>query len=370
MKKILLAVMVVVVIIADLAFTYSDSEPPPAYANDPGNGNCLACHTSFPLATSGTIWNAITLTSTVPLSQFSPGTNYTLQLSFADGLRTKYGFELVALPSGAGPGDPSIGTMTATSPQTALQINGGREYMSHSPSGTSAPSNSKTWSFNWETPSNYTGDVNFYVVISSTNGDGTSSGDRIYAKVFSSTIVLPITLRSFDASVVGGKVHLEWVTATEQNNHFFTIQRTVDAAEFIDLDTLAGAGTTNTDRSYEWIDHTPYTGHNYYRLKQTDYDGTSSYSELAAVKIDLNNSLRVYPNPVGGERLTIESADPKSTLELVDLVKNFNAVDLSAARIDQPYQNKITLSHLPAGFYVIRLRVNGELISRKVVVPH
>ncbi|AYB30004.1 choice-of-anchor V domain-containing protein [Chryseolinea soli] len=368
MEKLLLALMVAGVIIADLAFTYSGSAPPAANANDPGNGNCTACHSTFPLSTSGVIWNNINLTSTVPLSQFSPGTNYTLQLSFADPTRTRYGFEVVALPSGAGPGDPSIGTMTATSPETALQISGGREYMSHSPGGTSAPSNSKTWTFDWETPSNYTGDVNFYVVISSANNDNAISGDRTYAKIFSSTIVLPITLRSFEASVVGGSVHLKWVTATEQNNHFFTIQRMVDAAEFIDLDTLAGAGTTNMERSYAWIDHTPYHGHNYYRIKQTDYDGTSTYSELAAVKVDLDNSLRVYPNPVEREMLTIESADPKATLEVVDIVKNFNAVDLRAAQMDQPLRNKITLSHLPGGFYVIRLRVNGALVSKKVVV--
>ncbi|SHG77082.1 Por secretion system C-terminal sorting domain-containing protein [Chryseolinea serpens] len=368
MKNSLLTVVVVVFIIADLAFTFSTSAPPAANANDPGNDNCTACHTTFPLSTSGVLWNNIHLTSTVPLSQFAPGTNYTLQLSFADALRSKYGFELVALPSGAGPGDPSIGSLTATSPLTVLQTSGGREYLSHSPSGTSAPSNTKTWTFDWETPSNYTGDVDFFIVISSTNGDGTSAGDRTYARIFSSSVVLPITLLSFEATPSEGKVHLKWVTASEENNQFFTVQRTVDAKNFVDLDTVAGAGTTNVARSYEWVDHAPYGGNSYYRIMQTDYDGRFTYSKLVSAKIDLESDLRIYPNPVGRETLTIESADPGSILELVDILKNFTALDLSAAKTDQPSPNKITLSNLASGFYVIQVRVNGVLMSGKVVV--
>ena len=100
---------------------------------------------------------------------------------------------------------------------------------------------------------------------------------------------LPIELLSFDAQLRGREVHLKWTTATEKNNDYFTIEKTRDAGEFLFVKQVPGAGTSTTIRNYSAIDPDPLKGLSYYRLGQTDYDGTTIYSELVPVNYNYSN---------------------------------------------------------------------------------
>ncbi|MCB0395216.1 MAG: T9SS type A sorting domain-containing protein [Flavobacteriales bacterium] len=112
--------------------------------------------------------------------------------------------------------------------------------------------------------------------------------------------VLPIKLLYFDAQLVNDSVQLNWKTATEINNHFFTVERSKDGINFEVLGKVEGAGNSSTMRSYAAVDAYPYEGLSYYRLKQTDYDGrTETFSP-----VPVNNSdgtgypfITIFPNP-------------------------------------------------------------------------
>jgi len=86
---------------------------------------------------------------------------------------------------------------------------------------------------------------------------------------------LPITLISFEASHTDEGVLVEWSTLSQINNDYFNIQRSIDGYEWKDRVTIEGAGSTNTQMSYTWLDTDPSMNISYYRLKQTDYDGQS-----------------------------------------------------------------------------------------------
>ncbi|HEU4718503.1 MAG TPA: hypothetical protein VFU15_11740 [Bacteroidia bacterium] len=95
--------------------------------------------------------------------------------------------------------------------------------------------------------------------------------------------VLPIELLGFNAKQEGSKVTLNWSTATETNNDFFTVERAGSDEDFHPVATVSGNGTTTVQHSYSAEDLSPENGINYYRLRQTDYNGQSTVSDIVTV---------------------------------------------------------------------------------------
>ena len=114
---------------------------------------------------------------------------------------------------------------------------------------------------------------------------------------------LPIDLLSFDAIFSGEQVDLSWATAFEYNNDYFTIERSIDGVDFELLTHVAGTGNNGQTLYYTATDRDPYYGVSYYRLKQTDYDGTSETFPMVAVQYQPENEIKieVYPNPAQRE---------------------------------------------------------------------
>lgn len=96
---------------------------------------------------------------------------------------------------------------------------------------------------------------------------------------------LPVQLLSFNAvaNYTNQTVDLSWITASEINNAFFTVERSANAQNFQPVLTRPGAGNSNQVITYNDVDMNPLMGVSYYRLKQTDFDGTSTYSEIVPV---------------------------------------------------------------------------------------
>jgi predicted aminopeptidase len=112
---------------------------------------------------------------------------------------------------------------------------------------------------------------------------------------------LPIELVSFEASEVNGEVLLKWETASEINNDYFTIFRSSDGMNWESIDEISGAGNSNITQRYTYLDQYPFPGRNYYRLKQTDFDGQYELFDAILINVAFPNSrFRVYPNPSEG----------------------------------------------------------------------
>ncbi len=101
---------------------------------------------------------------------------------------------------------------------------------------------------------------------------------------------LPVELMSFDAKPQNKIVKLEWTTATEVNNDFFTIERSADAINFNPVQTIQGAGNSRTVLQYFTFDFQPLSGTSYYRLRQTDFNGKSSVSNIVTVDFSNGNN--------------------------------------------------------------------------------
>ncbi len=129
-----------------------------------------------------------------------------------------------------------------------------------------------------------------------------------FAFTLAFNIPLPIELISFEANVLKNSVLLTWITASELNNDYFTIERSPDGERFDAIQVIPGAGTTSLRTTYNTEDRSPLSGRSYYRLSQTDYDGTTSFSKMVVVDIEApaRGVIALYPNPISnGNALNI-----------------------------------------------------------------
>lgn len=126
-------------------------------------------------------------------------------------------------------------------------------------------------------------------------------------------VSLPIELMSFSASKVGAYVQLDWSTATEINNDYFTVERLVVGENFENILTEQGEGNSSRRLDYSRYDESPQVGYNYYRLSQTDVNGVSESFNVEVVNFDgfgeskpsASIEMKVYPNPTDGSMLTL-----------------------------------------------------------------
>src|SRR5690606_16419073 len=91
---------------------------------------------------------------------------------------------------------------------------------------------------------------------------------------------LPISLTRFEVHSIEESARLSWSTASEINNDYFIIERSTDGGDFKAIAMVAGAGNSTNLIDYEFTDRSPVTGRSYYRLRQVDYDGRSSVSDI------------------------------------------------------------------------------------------
>lgn len=171
--------------------------------------------------------------------------------------------------------------------------------------------------------------------------------------------VLPVELVSFTGTNVGDKNRLDWVTASEINTQKFIVEKSLDAVNWFYLGEKPAAGNSSARLTYNLFDNTPVVGHNYYRLKIVDLDGSYKYSNIVDIltgNTAVNGIIGAYPNPTSKEFTVIvgSSTDYKSTVKIYDIlgqVIKTTSVNISAG-INMP---SFDFSDLSAATYVISL---------------
>lgn len=105
---------------------------------------------------------------------------------------------------------------------------------------------------------------------------------------------LPIELLYFNGVRFETVNKLSWSTASEKNNDYFNIEKTKDGNDWIEIVNLPGAGSSTTQIDYSFIDNNTESIINYYRLKQTDYDGKFKYSDMISIDNREGSSKEIY----------------------------------------------------------------------------
>ncbi len=172
------------------------------------------------------------------------------------------------------------------------------------------------------------GDI-FVQVCNSINGNGCNCS----AESGPLSEVLPVTLEKFSGNLHGSEINLNWTTSSELNADYFEIQHSTDAQNFNSLHQIEALGFSDSNHNYSFRHRDVQSEHNYYRLKQYDFNGEFYLSDIVFVKKALDpNELSIYPNPAFNE-LTITGLKEGYSWRITDtLGKNLKSG--TAARIN------------------------------------
>ncbi|MCE3296002.1 MAG: hypothetical protein K0R65_1716 [Crocinitomicaceae bacterium] len=168
--------------------------------------------------------------------------------------------------------------------------------------------------------------------------------------------VLPVDLLSFSGKNRGCQNRVEWKTASESKNNFFTVEKSTDGTEFFDLVQINGAGNSDQLLKYSVVDPKP-AEITYYRLSQTDFDGRQVYYETILVYAQKDDP-PIHPNPAS-DFVFIESEEESSYVL-------FNS---SGIVVRQGIMGKsgFDVSELSEGVYFLKIN-NGNV--QKIAVEH
>jgi hypothetical protein len=191
-----------------------------------------------------------------------------------------------------------------------------------------------------------------------TNGSGIISGG---------SGPLPITLIDFNGKINDSKSLLNWSTASEKNNDFFTLEKSEDGINYTFIAQVKGNGTTHSQNNYSAIDNEPIEGINYYRLKQVDYDGASSYSAIISLHYNPTIDFSFFPHPTkSGEDITV-ILDKNSGIKQISVsIYSLTGTILFSeqVRVESENLNEFKLHNIKLESGVYLLRVDGGNSSR------
>lgn len=179
-------------------------------------------------------------------------------------------------------------------------------------------------------------------------------------------VVLPVELSYFRAKPIGSVVQLRWETTSERNASYFSVEHSLNVADFTPIGRVMASGDATRRQFYSFVDDQSHQMTNYYRLQQVDKDGSKHYSKITALRHDNRlPDLAVYPNPSDGYSIGLQcnELDP-ATLQLTDLTGQkiaFRLLEPTTGQIrlipQKPLKTGVYILHAP-GLKAVRLLVN------------
>jgi dienelactone hydrolase len=171
---------------------------------------------------------------------------------------------------------------------------------------------------------------------------------------------LPVVLSAYKVTATGKEVIVSWVTNAEQNNSYFSIERSSDGVQFKGIGQVAGTNKP-TGASYSFADKQPVTGSSFYRLSQTDLDGTTRYFDIRKIVTGAGtqNGLVVFPNPAGASvTLGVNHDAPGKLLVNIINAQGLRVQTASYQKTAGYWQQVLSVVGLAPGIYVVQ--VQGE----------
>jgi hypothetical protein len=185
----------------------------------------------------------------------------------------------------------------------------------------------------------------------------------------------PIQFVRFDAEKDGETVDLTWVTVNEMNSDYFSVERSSNGITFMPLRTVGAAGNSITLLNYKTKDDKPLAGANHYRLKLTDFNGQTSYSEIRTVtfkKFNVDDLLQVEslsPNPFI-DNFTLQYSTTIPCIVNLRIMSTAGAIVKQEKLTAEAGLNIYSFTDpdvLIAGVYYVSLQIGNRVIAKKVV---
>ncbi len=190
------------------------------------------------------------------------------------------------------------------------------------------------------------------------------------------TEIVPVELLAFTAAVNNSEVRLLWSTASELNNMGFEIERSIDGQDnFVTVGFVEGKGSSTEIIYYSFTDHPQVSGVNqlYYRLKQVDFDGTFSYSDVVNVSYDVPAEFVLsqnFPNPFNPSTRINYFVPQESfvSIKVYDFLGREVMTLVNETRAIGSYEIVFDASVLPSGTYFYTMIAGNYSATKKMIL--
>lgn len=154
---------------------------------------------------------------------------------------------------------------------------------------------------------------------------------------------------------------IKWATESESNTKQFEIEHSSNTISYSTIGKVTATGNSSVTKHYQFLQHHPVAGKNYYRIKQIDLDGRFTYSSVIVIDVkDENNSISVWPNPAQQFiKISFSSPQQKTRLRLFNQQGQLVQHQILSAGL---LQQNIDVSKLAAGVYIVQL-VTDEVVE-------
>ena len=172
---------------------------------------------------------------------------------------------------------------------------------------------------------------------------------------------LPLALISFDAKQLDTKINLNWKTANELNFSHIKIKKSGDLTEFDSIGQVKGT----SNNFYNFTDHNPRTGLNYYRLKMVDLDGSIKFSPIKSVEFRENTEFIEVQNPVENGEINVFSNAEIIKFELFTIIGK--AIDIQVNKKENN-QYSIKTTQINSGIYFLKTHTENGFKTKKLLL--
>ena len=190
--------------------------------------------------------------------------------------------------------------------------------------------------------------------------------------LISPVVVLPVELISFNAIAQNNSALITWETVWEKNNAYFEVEKSIDGKNFFVIGKIEGKRASNEKNQYQFTDHEPYKGINYYRLRQVDLDGKVNYTKIIPLLFEEGvRAFELYPNPTSDLDIFI-SMTARTGDSLI--IKVIDALGRNVFMENKIYNNSPihirSSHHFVAGFYfvIVQNMSTGETNRKKLII--
>ncbi len=199
------------------------------------------------------------------------------------------------------------------------------------------------------------------------SGPNDIAKSRWWTLVDNAPTPLPVEWLRYSAECNSGDVTIKWSTASEQNADYFTVERSTDGTSFSTIKHVLASGNSSTIKNYSAIDTEPYSGLSYYRVRETDFNGSYMTTNFMTVNGCSNDNIFIYGS-VGGFSVDIDATeDAQYTFELHDMLGNKLMNEMKTVSQGGNHL-KIYVSDIASAIYVAKVYSSSNAVTKKIFI--
>ena len=173
---------------------------------------------------------------------------------------------------------------------------------------------------------------------------------------------VPVTYSYISVEAQNNSNLLTWSTSSEQNNDYFDVEHSLDGEDFSSIGRVEAKGNTRATGVYEFVHNEPIQGMHYYRLKQVDFDGVFTYSEIRSVDLIKEGKVSIYPSMVQGE-MTIRHNFTYPTQVKVYNMSGQEVVSFS--RVNS--ETSLDVTTLKPNIYLVQVVSGSQQVTKRII---